>query len=240
MTGLIKLAAAGFAASMAMGALSSGVLASQGGTNGQDSTASSATCQETGNQLVQNLTFTTSHGTFSSLSGHVASPDHVVAAFTVPANCTVEVSLVSYQAPGSAYDPNTASQQTVFDSKDVTFGAGNQSLSVDTPACFFQVDFVRGTVIQHLGPAGSTNFYGVQGRLIDAGNGGTTACSPTANGGSGGAGGTQGVTTTAPPSGVLGINTPGTGVDPAIGLAGIVVLLGLLLVGVAQVRRNRI
>jgi hypothetical protein len=179
MTGLLKLAVAGFSASLVMGALSSGALA-----NEQDSTKqSSATCQQSGNQLIQNVSFTTNQGTSSSLSGKVASPDHVVASFTVPAACSVEVSLVSYQAPSSSFDPKTASQQTVFDSKDATFAAGAHSLAVNVPACYFQVDFVRGAVIQHLGPDGSNNFYGAQGRLISASNGGSKSCSTASTGG---------------------------------------------------------
>ncbi|MDQ6856024.1 MAG: hypothetical protein M3Z57_02995 [Candidatus Dormibacteraeota bacterium] len=181
MTGLLKVAVAGFSASLVMGALSSGALAHE-----QDNGKSpSTTCQQSGNQLIQNVSFATNQGTSSSLSGKVASPDHVVASFTVPANCSVEVSLVSYQAPSSSFDSKTASQQTVFDSKDVTFSAGGHSLAVNVPACYFQVDFVRGAVIQHLGPDGSNNFYSAQGRLISASNGGSKSCS------SGGTGGTH-------------------------------------------------
>jgi hypothetical protein len=195
------------------------------------------TCQQTGNQLVQNVTFTTSEGTFPTLAGHVAPGDHVVANFTVPANCSVVLSFVSYQAPGPTFDANTASQQTVFDSQDgVTFAAGDHSMAVTVPPCYFQVEFVRGTVIQHLGPAGSTNFYGAQGRLISEDTGGTTAC--------GGGGGTQGLTTpttptTPPQTGVLGITTPGTGVTLAIGASAALVSVGLLLVlAAARVRRK--
>ncbi len=108
----------------------------------------------------------------------------MVASFTVPASCSVEVSLVSYQAPSSSFDAKTASQQTVFDSKDATFSAGAHSLAVDVPPCYFQVDFVRGAVIQHLGPDGSNNFYGAQGRLISAANGGSKSCSSSGTGGS--------------------------------------------------------
>jgi hypothetical protein len=172
MTGLLKVAVAGFSASLVMGALSGGALAHEQDTSKQTTT----TCQQSGNQLIQNVSFTTNQGTSSSLGGKVASPDHVVASFTVPTNCSVEVSLVSYQAPSGSFDSKTASQQTVFDSKDMTLAAGAHSLAVNVPACYFQVDFVRGAVIQHLGPDGSNNFYGAQGRLISAANGGSRSC----------------------------------------------------------------
>jgi hypothetical protein len=184
MIGLLKVAVAGFSASLAMGALSSGALAHE-----QDSSkhsAPSTSCQQSGNQIVQQLTFATSKGTSSSLSGRVASPDTVVASFTVPSNCSVPLSLVSYTAPGPSFDANTADKQTVFDHTPdgAAYGAGHHSLTVKVPACYFQVDFVRGAIIDKFGPAGSNNFYSPQGRLIAADNGGSTAC------GSGGTGGT--------------------------------------------------
>jgi hypothetical protein len=46
-------------------------------------------------------------------------------------------------------------------------------LSVAVPSSYFQVDFVLGAAIDHLGPAGSNIFYTPQGRLISADNGGT-------------------------------------------------------------------
>lgn len=231
MTGLVKLATAAFGASLTIGALAGGAVAA--------TTVSGATCQQSGNQLVQNVGFTTGKGTFTSLTGNVASGNHLVASFTVPANCTVVVSLVSYQAPSATYDPGTASLQTVFASQDgVSFGAGTHSLAINIPACFFQVDFVRGVVIQHLGPKGSNNFYGVQGRLISAGNGGTTACgviggitqTPTPQS-------VLGITTTTTPQGnVAGIATPPAGVNLAIGSAALLAVLGLLLVLVGRAR----
>jgi hypothetical protein len=233
MTGLLKLAAAGFAACLGMGALAGGALAAP---NHQATTASTA-CAFSGNQLVQSVSYTDNEGTFTTLAGNVQPGDHVVVNFTVPANCSVVLSFVSYQAPGATYDPNAASQQTVFSSQDsVTFAAGAHSMAIDIPPCFFQVDFVRGAVIQHLGPGGSSNFYGAQGRLISAGNGGTTACA---------GGGTQGITTPgttngsqSPAGGIQGITTPATGAGLAIGTPAVLVVVGLLLVVGAGVRRR--
>ncbi len=99
--------------------------------------------------------------------------------FTVAAGCAeIKLSLVSYKAPGPTFDANTADQQTVHDSKTVVLGAGNHTLNVAVPNCYYQVDFVYGDVIAKLGPAGSSNFYSAQGRLIKARNGGTGSCTP--------------------------------------------------------------
>jgi len=97
--------------------------------------------------------------------------------FTVAAGCNVQLSLVSYKAPSAAFSATTANQQVIFDTATGTFAAGAHSLSVDMPNCFFQVDFVFGSPITTLGPAGSNNFYSAQGRLISGANGGTTSCS---------------------------------------------------------------
>jgi len=102
--------------------------------------------------------------------------------FNVTSGCTPQkISLVAYTAPGSTFDRNTAYLQAVYnsssyDSSISQFTTGWHSLSVIVPACFYQVDLVSGDVIQHLGPAHSTNFYGDQGRLIAHANGGSFAC----------------------------------------------------------------
>jgi hypothetical protein len=81
--------------------------------------------------------------------------------FTVAAGCSnVKLSLVSYKAPGPAFDAKTADQRTVHDSKTVLLGAGNHTLTVAVPNCYYQVDFVFGDVIAKFGPAGSSNGSG--------------------------------------------------------------------------------
>lgn len=110
--------------------------------------------------------------TVTNLRGHVGVCDTVVADFTVPAGDAETLSLVSYKAPQSYFDANTASQQTVYQSVTLTFGPGEHTLTIKVPCSNFQVDFVCGGVIQKLGPAGSNNFYTPQGRLISADNGG--------------------------------------------------------------------
>jgi hypothetical protein len=96
--------------------------------------------------------------------------------FTVAHGCSVQVSLVSYMAPGSTFDEQTASQQVLYKSVTETLSEGSYTLTVAVPSCYHQIDFVYGTPIHQLGPAGSQNFYGKQGRLIATATGGSTAC----------------------------------------------------------------
>ncbi|MEA2646271.1 MAG: hypothetical protein QOE92_1354 [Chloroflexota bacterium] len=106
------------------------------------------------------------------ISGKLNPGDHVKAIFTLAAGCSnQQLSLISYKAPSATFDENTADQQTVFDSDTGFFNAGEGSLEVDVPGCFFQVDFVRGPVIEHLG---NGHFYGDM--KIDWDNGGTETC----------------------------------------------------------------
>lgn len=97
------------------------------------------------------------------------------ASITIAAGCSVDVSLVSYEAPSASFTFESAGQQVLFGSQTVS-GAGLHTLSVNVPNCFFQVDLVFGQPITNLGPADSNNFYFRQGRLIAGVNGGTTAC----------------------------------------------------------------
>jgi hypothetical protein len=110
--------------------------------------------------------------TVTTLGGHVQSGVSVTATYTVAAACkNIQASLASYRAPAATYDRNTASQQVLFDSATGTFSAGgSHTFQIFVPAGCFQVDFVLGSVITHLGPANTNNFYGDQGRLIDHDN----------------------------------------------------------------------
>ena len=244
MTGFLKLATAAFGASLTMGLLAGGVGAA--GTSTTTTTPTPTTCTHTGNDLVEGVTYTTGSGTFTSMQGHMKPGDHLTVTFTVPANCTVVLSLASYQAPAATFDSATASQQVLFDFKDsVSFGAGDNTLAVNIPSCFFQVDFVRGAVIHQLGPLGSVNSYDTGGRLISYDNGGTTACgaiagnsqtptpTPTPSGGS-----VNGISTGA--GGVQGITTPDAGASVAVATAALLAVLGLLLVVVGRGRREEI
>ncbi len=102
--------------------------------------------------------------------------------FTVAAGCNIQLSLVSYKAPSATFSASTANQQVLFDSMTATLAAGAHSFSVNVPDCFFQVDFVFGSPMTTLGPAGSNNFYSAQGRLISGMNGGSTSCSAATGG----------------------------------------------------------
>jgi parallel beta-helix repeat protein len=109
-----------------------------------------------------------------NLRGAVHQGDTVQAVFTVKSGAEPHLySLVSYAAPGSTFDADNAHQQVVYDSDSGVFGPGVHTLTVTVPDCYFQVDFICGEVIDHLGPAGSNIFYTPQGRLIGADNGGT-------------------------------------------------------------------
>lgn len=115
--------------------------------------------------------------TVSDLRGNTHQGDTVQVNFTVAAGALPHAfTLVSYTAPGSSFDANTASQQTIFDLDTGTFGPGSHSLLVTIPNCFYQIDFVCGYAIDHLGPAGSNIFYSAQNRLFSADNGGTVSC----------------------------------------------------------------
>lgn len=135
-------------------------------------------CTETGNML-QSFNYTINGKTVDRLEGNVSPGDHVTVNFTLAGECSNHVySLAAYQAPSATFSRDTASQQVLSSQDTGSFGNGVHSLSVTVPSCFYQVDFVSGPVIEHLGPANSTNFYSDQNRLIDAENGGTTSCTP--------------------------------------------------------------
>jgi hypothetical protein len=106
--------------------------------------------------------------------------------FTVGQGCDVQLSLVSYKAPGPTWDASRASEQKYYASVTQTLHAGSYTWTVDVPSCYYQVDFVYGTPITSGAP-----MYG--NRLIRSNNGGTTACTssttPPPSGGSGGSGG---------------------------------------------------
>jgi hypothetical protein len=91
--------------------------------------------------------------------------------FTVAQGCSVELSLVSYKASSPTFDEQSASQQQVYDKVNMTLPAGSYTWSVAVPDCYYQVDFVYGKPIDHLGTQG---FYG--SRRIEAVNGGTKSC----------------------------------------------------------------
>lgn len=118
-----------------------------------------------------------SNAMVSSSSSIAVTGTTAKVSFTIAAGCKdIELTLVSYKAPGSTYDEQTAGQQVLFDHTTQLFSAGAWQLEVAVPDCYHHVDFVYGKHIEKLGPAGSNNFYSKQGRLIRAAHGGTNTC----------------------------------------------------------------
>src|SRR5258708_3505737 len=60
----------------------------------------------------------------------------------VSLRCSVEISLVSYEAPDPDYNASTAAQQAEFDHETEFLAAGTHFLSVRVPNCYYQVDLV--------------------------------------------------------------------------------------------------
>jgi hypothetical protein len=111
----------------------------------------------------------------TDLRNNVNPGDRVKAYFTVNPGHDEVVSLVSYTAPESYFNANTASQQTIFDIDSGLFSPGSYVLEVVVPNSNFQIDLVCGPAIEQLGPAGSNIFYTPQMRLISADNDGNFA-----------------------------------------------------------------
>ena len=88
----------------------------------------------------------------TTLRGQAASGDTVEATFTVPANCSMQLSLASYAATLPYFTTASAPQQELFQSQTGTFSGGVHSLSVAVPTCMYQVDFVHGAVLSSFGP----------------------------------------------------------------------------------------
>ena len=91
----------------------------------------------------------------SDLRGTTHEGDTVQVSFTVAAGTQPQrFTLVSYTAPGAAFDANTAAQQKIFDTDTGVFGPGTYTLTVSNPHSYFQVDFVAGSAIDQVGPGG--------------------------------------------------------------------------------------
>jgi protocatechuate 3,4-dioxygenase beta subunit len=113
---------------------------------------------------------------FTDLRGNTHQSDIITVTFTIRAGSSPHpFTLVSYTAPDSYFDATHASQQEIYDIDTGVFGPGTYQLSVHIPDSYYQIDFICGAAIDHLGPANSNIFYSAQGRLISADNGGTTA-----------------------------------------------------------------
>jgi CSLREA domain-containing protein len=112
----------------------------------------------------------------SDLRGATQEGSTIEVSFTVGAGTQPQrLTLVSYTAPSASFGSTTASQQMIFDTDTGVFGPGSYTLSVTNPHSYFQVDFVSGNAIDHLGASTSNIFYSSQNRLFSADNGGAHA-----------------------------------------------------------------
>ena len=103
----------------------------------------------------------------ADLRGATHEGDTIEVSFTIAAGTASQrITLVSYNAPSAIYDANTAAQQTIFDSDTGVFGPGSYTLTVSNPHTYFQLDFVEGAAIDHLGANGSNIFYTNQNGLF--------------------------------------------------------------------------
>ena len=126
-------------------------------------------------------TTTTCPGTYKEVTASELSlrGDRAKVVFDVAQGCTnVELTLVSYEAPGPTFDPNTADQQKLHEYKTQLFSAGTgHTMEISFRSnCYFQVDFVYGKPIEKFGPPDSNNFYYRQGRNIKSVHAGSAPC----------------------------------------------------------------
>jgi len=111
------------------------------------------------------------------MRGVVRPGDHVTAVFTIAASCrNVRVSLVSYMAP--RHPLLGIKQRKRYQSQTGLFSADRpQTLAVVIPPCNFQIDFVRGPVVDDFFDDPGDTY---RGRLINAAVGKGSVC-PTAS-----------------------------------------------------------
>jgi hypothetical protein len=131
-------------------------------------------------RAVTDVEYSLNGSPFRPLSGRlsgVGQSTELRISFRVADGCeNLQLSLAAYEAPAATFDAQLATAQELFASDSRTFSSGPGMLTVQMPACFFQVDFARGPVLEQLGPAGTANFYGAQDRLLAWGTGGVQPC----------------------------------------------------------------
>jgi hypothetical protein len=77
---------------------------------------------------------------------HVHSGDTLTVKFTLNDGCSER--RLSFAAYNTTTNQGDLDAQTLFDSDTGVFGMGEHSLTVTVPPCYFQLDFVFGTVIE--------------------------------------------------------------------------------------------
>ena len=115
----------------------------------------------------------------TNLRGNTKEGDLVTVNFTVKPTLgkNVVASFMTYTAPESYFNANTASQQKVYDLVTGSYAPGvTYNLTVRVPNCNYQIDLVTGLAIDKLGPANSNIFYSPQSRLLSADNQGSNVC----------------------------------------------------------------
>ncbi len=100
--------------------------------------------------------------------------DEVTIVFTLEGCGNKVLSFVSYNATANFNLPD----QTVYSSDTGNFTAGIHTMDVIVPPCYYQIDFVFGTVIEHFDSAAGVTYHG-QNRFIDGTVGGNACPPPT-------------------------------------------------------------
>ena len=126
------------------------------------------------NRDLATATYVINGTSYATLEGNAHSGDVVKVIYTLNPGCSNVFSLAAYKAPSGTYVEAEAASQVLADSDTQTAGDGENTLTVTLPSCFYQVDFVRGSVIVNL----TANAYSNDGRLLAHDNGGTTSCTP--------------------------------------------------------------
>jgi uncharacterized repeat protein (TIGR01451 family) len=122
--------------------------------------------------------------TVTDLGGNTQQGDTITVTFTV--TMTEQLTLVSYKAPSSAWNPSTAYEQTIYQQATTGIvGPGTYCLTVKIPNGYYQIDFVCGPAINVLipvtyngcayGPDNANISYHAENRYISSDNGGTCA-----------------------------------------------------------------
>ena len=136
-----------------------------------------------GAAAVTNLSFTVNGSLAAIGAGRVVagvrSGDTVTATFTIAPGCTaVPVSFSSYRAPAPFANAGNIGDQTLFSSASDLFAAGQHSLTVTVPTCFFQIDMYQGSLVTRWDLPTVTTFLAASPtrEMLGVANGGTAAC----------------------------------------------------------------
>lgn len=138
-----------------------------------DNVSAQATC--VGADAIASVVYKVDGVVVTALEAGLLDGATVSVDFTLAPGCdNLQVGLAAYQAATPSWDPSKAHLQVLSVQDSGMFSSGTAySLSVTAPECYYQVDFFTGGVLPTLT---STSNYTSEGRLIDAGHGGTQPC----------------------------------------------------------------